>query len=284
MRAPVRSLSLSLGVLFTSTLVPQVASAQGGDAQGAPAQPAYPQQGYDQQGYQQPQPYPQQPQQYPQQGYQQPQQYPQQYQPPPQGYPQQYQQPQQGYQPAAAPAYTPPEPPRHRGFMMLPYLGLNSPFGDGSDGYSTGFRLGGLFGFYAGQFVSLNGELSIDILNADASSGIDVFEALVGLSFSPLFHFGPPRMDFVVGPRLGFFSDSGTVSYNDGGPDDTYSMSGLLYGINTGAFFSLGRISLGGLMSITAHSVSSMCINDVCGDVSGGTDFKVFSIDGAMLY
>jgi len=168
--------------------------------------------------------------------------------------------------------------------MMMPYLGLNFPVGEGSDNYSTGLRLGGLFGFFAGQFVSLNAELSIDILNPDTGSGVDATEVLAGLTFSPLFHFGPPRMDFVIGPKIGFFGESMTVSYNDGGPDDEYSASGLVYGINAGAFFSLGRISLGGLMSLSAHSISNACVNSNCGDVSGGTDFKLLSLSGAMMF
>jgi hypothetical protein len=170
--------------------------------------------------------------------------------------------------------------------MMLPYLGLSIPTGDGSEGLGTSLRLGGLFGFYAGQFLSLNGELSIDVLNIDTPSGVSASGAAVGFTFSPLFHFGPPRMDFVVGPRLGFFGTSETYSYDDGySPDDDYSSTGFLYGFNAGAFFSLGRISLGGLLSVSIHSISSACRNDDCGDPPSGTPaLKIVGLSGAMLW
>jgi hypothetical protein len=258
------------------------------------AQP-YPQQ------YQQPQPGQAQP--YPQQ-YQQPEAYPQQYQQPgaypqagqPQGYPQQYPQPQAyprqpGYYqqpayPAAPVASAPVERPRHRGFMALPYLGLNFPVGDGSDYYSTGFRMGALLGGYLGSHFSLNGELSIDFLNPDTS--VDVTNVLLNIGLSPLFHFGPPRLDIVFGPRLGYFVDS--MSYSGGSQDITQSVKGFAYGFNTGAFFQLGRIWLGGLLSLTLHDPSEYCVSDYstgydeeCRDADGDA-FKLMTLNGAILF
>lgn len=260
-------------------------------AQGDPAQP----QGYPPQ-YQQPQGYPQ---------YQQPQGYPQ-YPAQPQGYPQYPQQPEgypqpqppQGYPP---PGYYPPPAsypaapvasapaPRHRGFMALPYLGLNFPVGDAGDGYSTGFRLGGLMGGYIGPHFSINGEMSIDILNIDTPSGYDATEVLVGLTLSPLFHFGPPRVDFVVGPRLGYFVDAASLSASGSSSSDlSYTITGLAYGLNAGAFFQVGRMWVGGLLTFTAHSASEICVDDgsgeECGDVEGGEDFKVLTLNGAILF
>ena len=258
----------------------------GQNQQPQPAQPGQ---------YQPPQPYPQQ--------YQQPQAYPQQYQPPgtypqpgqPQAYPPQYPQtypqpayPQQpGYQPqpaypavpvAAEPTYQ----PRHRGFMAMPYFGFNFPVGDASDVYSTGVRLGGLMGGYLGSHFSLNGELSIDIMNPDA----DFTEVLLALSLSPLFHFGPPRLDFVIGPRLGYYVDSMTVSSD--GTDYTQTYKGLAYGFNGGAFVQLGRIWLGGLLSFTLHDPSEYCYSrsgydEQCDDVDGDA-FKVLTLNGAILF
>ena len=294
MRVLVRPIALSLGVLLTTSLATRAASAQGAPGEQYPAQPGYqqPQQYPAQPGYQQPQ------QQYPAQpGYQQPQQYPQQdYQQPQQQYPQQpgYQQPQQypqqqpyGAQPAYAPppAYAAPvlEPPRHHGAMMMPYLGFNFPTGDAATGYSTGFRLGALFGAFAGPFVSLNGEVSIDLLNPDSGSNSSVTDVMLDLAFSPLFHFGPPRMDFVVGPKLGLFYEG--MSYTSYGTDYSASAYGVVYGINAGAFFSLGRISIGGLLSYSIHSYSSACdYNGTCGDATGFPDFNVFALTGAMMY
>jgi hypothetical protein len=242
---------------------------------------------YPQQGYQQPQPY-----QYPQQNYQQPQQYPQQGYQQPQQYPQQYQQPQPYYAPQPAPqpryapqpAYAPPraEQPFRIGYLWLPYIGINMPLGDQSDYYSTGLRLGGLFGLNFNQLMSFNGELSIDILNPDTSSGTSMIDVLVDFSFSPLFHFGTPQVQFVVGPKLGYFAESISVSTDYS--DDSSSGNGWSYGFNAGVFLPLGRVAIGGLLNYTGHHYSTWCENSDCMRVSGGDDFQILSISGALLY
>lgn len=293
----------------------------------AQAQPYPQQQQYPQQGYQQPQQYPD-PQQ-PQQGYGQPQQYPQQQAYPQQQYPQQqpYQQqqqqqyPQQGYQqppqsapPAGyyapppgygqqpgypaqpAPAYTPPPryvqpqpayPAYRMGFLWMPYLGLNVPLGSTSDEADAGLRLGGIFGFNLPPFLSLNGELTMDFVNLKASNASDwIFD----LTFSPLFHLGTPQLQFVVGPKFGFFGESYNYTYS--GYDRTISGSGLAYGFNAGIFVPIGRMALGGLINFTTHHYSRLCENDAytgyvdsCADSSMmPDDVKLFGISGALLY
>ena len=299
MRALVRPFALSLSLLLAGALAPRPVQAQTDPNQPYQAQPGYqqPQQYPQQPGYQQPQGYPDQPQpgyQQPQPGYQQPpQQYPQQYPQqgyPQQGYPQQANPPPPGYyapppqpaygqQPTYAPppAYAPPPGPAYRrGFLWMPYIGVNVPVGVSSNGDSTGLRLGGIFGFNVGQFLSLNGELTVDILNLDGGSGVSASGAMVDFTFSPFFHFNVPGLEFVVGPKLGFFDTSSTYSQS-GYQDSTYSGSGLAYGFNAGVFIPLGRIAIGGLINFTGRSYSSYCQNDsytnyyqVCGDASGG--------------
>lgn len=329
---PFSVLLLVAGSLAPRVASAQAAPAQQYPAQPAYQQPAYPQQpGYAQPAYpqepgyaqppqaypqpqqaypQQSQPYPQQPQPAPQppQAYPQPQpqpypQYPQ----APQAYPPEYQQPQpypQPYPPPATPppgyyapppAYTPPPVirPRHRGLLLLPYLGFNSAVGDGSDAYSAGFRLGSLLGFFAGPFVSLNAELSIDILNPDTDSGASVSSTLANFSFSPLAHFGPPNVDFVIGPRFGFYGRSytTTVSYSGVTQEAKYSDTGFAYGFNIGAFVSLGSVWLGGLLSLTTHKPSQYCETssrtnnrELCSDVSDASSFELFTLNGALLF
>jgi hypothetical protein len=322
MRASVRPLGLSLGLFLLGSLTSGLAAAQAPQNQPYGAQPGYDQaqqQPYPNQGYQQSQPYPDQAQ--PQQGYGQPQAYPQQQQPyPSQPYPQQ-QYPQQGYQqppqsapPAGyyapppgygqqpgypaqpAPAYTPPPryvqpqpayPAYRMGFLWMPYLGLNVPVGNTSDEADVGLRLGGIFGFNLPPFVSLNGELTMDFINLKASSASDwIFD----LTFSPLFHFGTPQLQFVVGPKFGFFGES--YNYTYGGYDRTISGSGLAYGFNAGIFVPVGRMALGGLINFTTHHYSKLCENDSytgyvdsCADSSMmPDDVKLFGITGALLY
>jgi hypothetical protein len=286
MRALVRPFALSLSLLLAGALAPRMVQAQADPNQPYQAQPGYqqpqqpqqPQQYPQQPGYQQPQGYPDQQQGYPPPGYQQPQPG---YQQPPQQYPQQYPQqgyPQQGYpqqanppppgyyapppgygqQPGYAPppAYAPPPGPAYRrGFLWMPYLGVNIPVGSTSDGYSTGLRLGGIFGFNVNQFLSLNGELTIDILNADSPAGVSTSAAEVDFTFSPFFHFDIPGLEFVVGPKLGFFGFSATQSQS-GYSDVTASGSGLAYGVNAGVFIPLGRIAIGGLLNYTGRHFS----------------------------
>jgi hypothetical protein len=298
---------------LAGALAPRPVQAQTDPNQPYQAQPGYqqPQQYPQQPGYQQPQGYPDQPQpgyQQPQPGYQQPpQQYPQQYPQqgyPQQGYPQQANPPPPGYyapppqpaygqQPTYAPppAYAPPPGPAYRrGFLWMPYIGVNVPVGVSSNGDSTGLRLGGIFGFNVGQFLSLNGELTVDILNLDGGSGVSASGAMVDFTFSPFFHFNVPGLEFVVGPKLGFFDTSSTYSQS-GYQDSTYSGSGLAYGFNAGVFIPLGRIAIGGLINFTGRSYSSYCQNDsytnyyqVCGDASGGPDDKFFGFSAALMY
>jgi hypothetical protein len=313
MRALVRPFGLSLGLILAGSLAPSAARAQVPPAAQYPVQQGYPQpeqypqqQGYpqqqqqqQQQQYQYPQQqYPDQQQQYPQQQYPQqqyPQQYPQQgYQQPPQsapppGYyapPPGYGQ-QPGYAPQAqpAPAYAPAPayPPYRMGFLWMPYLGLNVPTGTWSDGNDAGLRLGGIFGVNLPPFLSLNGELTIDILNPKVGSA-----AIVDLTFSPLFHFGLPQVQFVAGPKIGFFGYSWSGSSS--GYDLSASGSGIAYGVNAGVFVPLGRLAIGGLINFTSHHFTSACENDyTTGYVedcsySKPPDANFFGITGALLY
>jgi hypothetical protein len=311
MRVLVRPFAMSLSLLLAGALAPGAAQAQPAPDQQYPAQPGY-QQPQAQPGYQQPQGYPdpqgyQQPQQYPQQGYQQPQPgypqpqpYPQQGYPQPQQYPQQgYQQPypQQGYpqpgygpQPgyAPAPGYALPSEPRfRRGFIILPYMGLNVPTGDAADVYSAGFRLGALFGWHMGTALSLNGEFNIDVMNVKTISGYNnPTDVTVDFAFSPLYHVALPQLEIVVGPKLGFFGESMTYKEDYYGTSYSGSGSGFAYGLNAGVFIPLGNIALGGLLNLTIRnysscSTSSNSDSDFCID---GPDVKIFGFSGAMIF
>ena len=306
MRTLVSPFALSLSLLLAGALAPLTAQAQPAPDQQYQPPPGYqqPPQYPQQPGYQQPQGYPDQPgyqqpqQQYPQQGYPQ-QQYPQQGYPQQQTYPQAQSYPPQGnppppgyYAPQPAysqPTYAPPPryaepagPPYRVGFLWMPYLGVNVPTGKGSDGYGPGLRLGGLFGFNLPPFLSLNGELTIDILNPD-TSGVDVTEVMVDFTFSPLFHFRIPQVEFVVGPKFGYFAYDLSYSANGSASTDE-SGSGYAYGFNAGVFVPLGRIAIGGLFNFTGRHFNSYCAESTCFDVTGGSDAKILGFSGALLY
>ena len=298
-----RPLTMSLGLLLTGALAPLAAQAQPAPEQPYQAPPGYqpPQQYPQQPGSQQPQGYPdqqgyqpQQPQ-YPQQGYPQPQGYP-----PAQGYPPQgnpppppgYYAPQPGYGPqptyAPPPSYAPQEPlePRfRRGFIAIPFLGLNAPVGAGSDAYSAGVRLGALLGWHVNPMFSINGELNIDVMNikSDKTYG-SPSEVFVDFAFSPLFHFGGPMLEVVIGPKLGFFDESFSYSDSYYGTSSSSSGSGISYGFNAGVFVPLGNMAIGGLLNFTGRHWSCDTTNSDCVDISGGPDSKVLGFSGALIF
>jgi hypothetical protein len=141
-------------------------------------------------------------------------------------------------------------------------MGFSSMVGQYSDGYSTGLRMGALLGGHIGPFLSLNGELGVDITNppGDVYTGTDRIEAFFDFTLSPLFHFGVPSVEYVVGPKIGSFAFVGSARESDGtrGPSYTldYHGHGIVYGFTAGAFSPIGRVALGGILGFTGHSFS----------------------------
>jgi hypothetical protein len=241
----------------------------------AEQQPGYPQQqpGYPQQGYPQQQPG------YPQQGY--PQQQP--------GYPQQgYPQQQPGAYPPPAYGAQPQQAPGRRGFLALLYIGAQNYLGDSGNGLDTGFRLGALLGGRMSPQFSLNGELTIDVLNPSNSSTNTTFVDL-DLALSPLLHVPAGNLELVVGPKLGFRSYAAQTTAVGGTSETT--VTGFTAGINAGAFVSLspGGTQIGGLINLEARTASELCVkqtgfSDVCTSMNMPSASKVLGITGAVLF
>jgi hypothetical protein len=238
-------------------------------------------------GYQQPPPgYQQQP---PPPGYQQaPPTYPQGYQPPP-GYqqppPGYYQPPPAyypppGYYPPGGYAYQPPPPtpplpprppPRTHGFLAMPYLGVATQTGELGRRYSSGAIFGALIGGRLNQAFSLNGELRIDTLDfrnvpsTQAASGSEL-----DIGFSPLFHAQFASGEFLIGPKLAFFTHQ--ESYTGFDINGFYTeyhedWTGWSTGVNAGVFFAVSRVmSLGGMVSYSLRLPTEVCTR---------TDFSV---------
>ena len=243
---------------------------------------AYPQQQYPQQQYpQQQQQYPQQ--QYPQQQYPQ-QQYPQQQTYPPSG----YAAPAPAAPPSYQPAYTPAPAPaysdlRHGGVGILT-LGLNAPVGSAGDGYSAGLSIGAILGLHLSRELSLNGELTFHVLNADNAPS-DIKEGIADIAFAPLYHFGFGNLEYVLGPKLGGFVY--TLSTNGGDYETT--ASGLEYGLNGGVFFQLAQsMSIGGLLSYSGHHTTKVCNSafgvEDCNSVKTDKDFHILAFNGALRW
>ena len=106
----------------------------------------------------------------------------------------------------------------------------------------------------------------------------DQTEVFFDLTLSPLFHFGVPYVDFVVGPKIGSFAFYGASDS---------SGYGVVYGFTAGAFFPIGRIAIGGLLSFTAHSFegSSSCSSDsyYYDDCYTSPDTKLISFSVALM-
>jgi hypothetical protein len=313
-----RFLAASLASLLAAISISSAALAQAADPNAPqqqpppsyqpPSDPQVQQQPYPPQGYPQQPPSQQPP--YPQQGYPQqqqpypPQGYPQQpgYPPPPQGYPPQQGYPQQqpdpppaGYPPPGYPqqppyppaAYQPPPPTQHHGLLLMGYLGFQSFQGSTGDGLSPGLRLGGLLGFYASPVLSLNGELTLDVLNLDSSRyGSNTTGVRFVLSLSPLYHIPTTgNFELVIGPKFGVWGTSITA---DNGNGDEISASGYLFGLNAGGFAHVGNVFLGGLFSFEAAVPTEVCFTPAgfsrsCSSPMDSTADKVIAFNVAVL-
>ncbi len=174
-------------------------------------------------------------------------------------------------------------PATRRGLLFLPYVGLSwtvdqysgSPADhvagvNYSEGYSAGLRAGALLGVHIGPFLSLNGEVGVDIMNPDVgetyTGTADRAEASFDFTLSPLFHFGVPKVQLAVGPKIGWFTFVGSSRESDASRGPSYTLEydghGIGYGVTAGAFVPIGRVALGGILSFTGHSFSAFhCSN-----------------------
>jgi hypothetical protein len=163
-------------------------------------------------------------------------------------------------------------PPR-RLFLATPYLGISSFRGETADlGHrSVGARAGAILGFRLHPAFSLNGELSLDVLNfRDVPSGQKMGGGAFAFSASPLFHVFAPTVELVFGPRIGVWAEGITRKVND--LETTFSANGFLMGLNGGLFFPVRRcLSIGGLVTLDTRLFSRTCTknadgNDICSE------------------
>lgn len=198
-----------------------------------------------------------------------------------------YYPPQPGY--SAPPAAIPgAEPAYHQGFLAMPFIGAHIPTGDFGDAYDPGLRLGTLLGGHISPALSLNGELAIDILNpAHVPSGADVTAVMVDMLFSPLLHFGSEAFEGFIGPKLGFFGLSASISYR--GQEIEGSAQGLAYGFNAGMGVPIGKLAVGILFGYVGRHALRSCTkqsgaSEKCTDNPEGDDVHAFSFSGMVLF
>jgi len=140
--------------------------------------------------------------------------------------------------------------------------------------YSAGFRFGALVGWHVTPRMSMNGELTLDFMDADTdSSFVKPHERYLDFALSPLLHFRSGEI--VVGPKLGWFTNNRSDSDDDRVVYLTYgtrlglgphSGQGLLLGINAGGFISVGKLAIGLVASGTfRHFITVDCSGYGCG-------------------
>jgi hypothetical protein len=181
--------------------------------------------------------------------------------------------------------------------VFIPNLGLNLPVGTLDRSYSAGLRVGALVGWHLSPRVSLNGELTLDLMDADRdSSFVAPHEYYLDFALSPLFHFRSGAI--VVGPQLGWFVNrrsqgagtgrealftGGSRSGSSLGPDAptvaVHTGQGLVLGINAGGFVPMRKVAIGLLADFTFRRfVVAECSGSDCAGDLGNTMVASFAL------
>jgi len=183
-----------------------------------------------------------------------------------------------------------PKPPadQHNGLFIMGNLGFHSYQGTTGSGLGAGLRLGGLAGWFLTPEISLNGELSLDVLNFKsdtAAAQANLTGVRVQISASPFYHLVLPiGAELLLGPKLGIWDTSLSDS-----SDYSISEKGYLFGLNAGMYFHIGPVAAGGLLTIEDGVPTSSCveyagIEEACGTVSSATSDKIVSLSGSVFF
>ena len=193
------------------------------------------------------------------------------------------------------PTYSSPRPPaapppvdQHSGLFIMGNLGFHSYQGSSGTGLGAGLRLGGIAGWFVTPEISLNGELSLDVLNFKSdtvAAQANLTGVRVQISASPFYHLVLPiGAELLLGPKLGIWdtSLSDTSEYS-------VSEKGYLIGLNAGMYFHVGPLAAGGLLTIEDGVPTSNCVEygglaEYCGSVSSVTSDKIVSLAGSVFF
>lgn len=148
-----------------------------------------------------------------------------------------------------------PTPIHRPTVLVVPYLGLTLPVGDGWAGFNAGPRFGALLGWHATDRLSLNGECDLDYARPDPRPWFNLDGPrpsfwdgfwnppvrYIDLTFSPLVSLRAGQVR--LGPKIGWFTSKESV-----GAVPTTG-SGLLVGFNAGLFLPYRSVSVGGMLT-----------------------------------
>jgi hypothetical protein len=180
-------------------------------------------------------------------------------------------------------------PPRRRGLLAIPFLGVHSIQGLAAEDFGIGARVGTLLGVHVDPLVSLNVEVAVDILNPRTKlSGVSSTGHDLTIAFSPLFHVAGDAAELVMGPKVGYWSENFTTS--DLGTVTRDSQWGWAIGGNIGGFASVNEhVAIGLLVTYQFIAPSLTCTHGPLDDDRGCSQAGAFppeilGITGAALF
>ena len=201
--------------------------------------------------------------------------------------------------PITAPSVAPPTPPaltsatieRAHRWVLIPYFGFNLPMASATKNYSAGFHLGGLVGWHVTPRFSINGEFTLDLMDAQTDTDIlTPLEHYLDFVLSPLLHFRSGKI--VIGPKLGWFTNNRSFSDSDSaglraweaengtlegytGPlPEAHSGQGFVLGLNAGGFAPVGTLQVGLLASASFRHFTTVD----CGAYGCSGDYGLLTI------
>jgi hypothetical protein len=173
--------------------------------------------------------------------------------------------------------------------LIVPYVGFHAVEGIVANDYDAGLRIGALIGSRVARAVSLNVELATNFLSLKnetnartAPSGHDLT-----IAFSPLFHGAMGGGEFVIGPKLGFWSSS--ISQDSTTTQDAFqaSQTGWAFGFNMGAFGGVTEdVALGGIVAYQMTFLSQSCTRGGIAEGCTSSDFppQILSFAVAAMF
>ena len=174
---------------------------------------------------------------------------------------------------------------------MIPYVGAHSYQGEGGTILGPGMHVGGLLGFRLGDYLSINGELTLDIVNATRlPTGDRYTEEVVTIGLSPLVAFPVGSgIELALGPKLGWWG-SGYYQDSSARGKGSGSYSGYDLGANGAGFVQVGRkLWLGGLASFDLRTYGRSCFTatgdiDRCSSGSLPSSDKVVALSALLMF
>jgi hypothetical protein len=177
-------------------------------------------------------------------------------------------------------------------FVLLPYLGVHIPMGTLGDRYETGLHVGAILGRHLTSKLSVDGEVTLDLMDADSDSSIfKPHEYYLDFALAPLVHLRSGQI--LLGPKLGWFVNNRSETTAEAAPNGDESRSSLAghsgrgfeVGANLAGLTRVGALRAGLLVSGTfRHFVAAECGQGGSAPCSGLGNVVVLSVSVTALF